>query len=117
MALREAGVTRHASARGAVQASRHAQREAVKACRLLSEAERAKRCTQASEASLGNSRRFAKQNEQPVGVPLWASVDAAERDTSMDAESTLPILAADVDISDNAMLQLLKRATEQNGEY
>ncbi|KAM5531660.1 hypothetical protein V8D89_014649 [Ganoderma adspersum] len=60
------------------------------------------------------ARELAKQKEVPLGVPLWAPMDEAAREASMDVESTLPVLVADVDVSGNTALQLLKRATEQN---
>ena len=63
------------------------------------------------------ARELAKQNEVPLGVPLWAPINEADREASMDVESTLPALAVDVDVPGNAVLQLLKRATEQNGVY
>ncbi|TBU31563.1 hypothetical protein BD311DRAFT_795303 [Dichomitus squalens] len=60
------------------------------------------------------AKALAKQNEQPVGVPLWSPVDAAEHDASMDMEFSLIIPSGDIDVSGNAMLQLLMRATRQN---
>ncbi|PIL36089.1 hypothetical protein GSI_01749 [Ganoderma sinense ZZ0214-1] len=60
------------------------------------------------------ARELAKQKEVPLGVPLWVPMDEADREASMDVESTLPVLAADVSVSGTAALRLLKRATEQN---
>lgn len=63
------------------------------------------------------ARELAKQKQVPLGVPLWIPMDETDRHSSMDMESTLPVLAADFGESGNTALQLLKRAAEQNGVY
>ncbi|KAI0645910.1 hypothetical protein C8Q79DRAFT_1091882 [Trametes meyenii] len=67
------------------------------------------------ESDLKNKKAqaLAKLNEEPVGVPLWAvlTTDVAE-DNSMDVDSALPSLAADVGC--NSGLQLFVNAINGN---
>ena len=59
------------------------------------------------------ARQLAKENAEPLGVPLWAASTQDDGDVDMDAEVNIPPFTTK---ATNPVLRLLVKASRNNGE-